>query len=181
MAKQDMLAQYIEFCASPLRNATEIEAELEELQKNPDVKYMAFHKPHVLMIGTPLLVIHWKGIDYEIGEFIIFLTRKRDGRVWETGFRFANVTNSIELCDMEGVVRDICIHPHICQDEYLDIGLHVGELCISNGQNIVYQSLRKGFINKAFVHLWAALKIYGTGKPFFKIEDWPSLLKERRQ
>lgn len=69
------LAQYQEFCASPLRTKEDIAAEFEELQRNPHISKLAFHKPHILAIRTKPLIIPWKGIDYEIGEFIIFFMR----------------------------------------------------------------------------------------------------------
>lgn len=178
-AQQDILAQYIEFCASPLRDIASIEAEFETLQRNPDVKFVAFHKPHILMLGTSLLVIPWEGTNYEIGEFAIFLIRKREGRVWETGFRFANVTNAMVLFDGEGIARDLCMHPHMYTDRYNDIDIPVGELCISSGQHVIYQSLRRGLVNKAFTHLWATIQIYGTGRPYCEIEGWPLLHKEK--
>jgi hypothetical protein len=70
------------------------------------------------------------------------------------------------------------MHPHIISDTYEDIGVPTGYLCISSGQFVIYQSLRKGLVNRAFSHLWAALKIYDTGQPFHDVVDWPILLQE---
>jgi hypothetical protein len=179
MAQLSVLTQYIEFCASPLRDAASIEAEYAELKKNPFIKMVAFHKPHILMLGTAPLIIPWDGVEYEIGEFIIFLIRKREGRVWETGFRFANISHPVEFYDLEGVNRGFCMHPHIISFNYDDIECTTGELCISSGQQVIYQSLRKGLVNKAFVHLWLALKMYGTGSSFCTINFWPQFLEEK--
>lgn len=177
-AEEDVLRQYLTFCASPLRTEQSIKDEYQQLLRNPDVTHVAFHKPHILMVGTKSVVIENNKKDYEIGEFILFLTRKREGRVWETGFRFANVTNPI--CEFNGqhVLETIIMHPHIMGFKYDDIALSVGELCIANGQLPIYQALRKGYINTAVSHLMVVLHTYGTGVPFRPVEYWTQIIKE---
>jgi hypothetical protein len=178
LAHSDQLTQYIEFCASPLRDKASIEAEYYELCRNPNIKFILLHKPHILALGTSPLIIPWQGVEYEIGEFIIFFIRKRVGRVWETGFRFTNINNAVEIYDKQNILQKLVMHPHIISKKYEDIEAPTGDLCISAGQFAIYQSLRKGLINRAFSHLWTALRLYDTGMPFFDVEDWPLLLKE---
>jgi hypothetical protein len=173
-----VLSQYQEFCASPLRTREEITAEFEELCRNPAVTHLAFHKPHILMIGTKPLIISWEDLKFEIGELIIFFIRKRVGRVWETGFFVANPTGALPSADEENYKKGCFIHPHITLCNHEDINFPVGELCISAGQFVIYQSLRKGLINMAFSHLWTALHVYGTGQPFCPVEFWPSFVEE---
>ncbi len=177
-AELTVLEQYIEFCGSPLHSTDDIVAEYNELQRNPNIQYVGFHKPHILMVGTSELVITWDGISYEIGEFVIFFIRKRVGRIWEIDFRLINVTNSIDVYDEHSKLRSIIMHPHAIDKKHEDIQVPTAPLCISSGQFVIYQSLRKGYINKAFSHLWKALQTYDTGTPYHDVEDWPLLLKE---
>ncbi|MEN9920755.1 MAG: hypothetical protein RL538_648 [Candidatus Parcubacteria bacterium] len=174
----NFLAQYQEFCASPLRTKEDVAAEFEELRRNANITQFVFHKPHILAIKTKPLFISWEGVDYEIGEFVIFFIRKREGRVWETGFRISNVTGAILDENQDEKEMGCYVHPHVILSDYEDISFPVGELCISEGQYVIYQSLRKGFVNKAFSHLWRALQTYGTGQPFLPLENWPHASRE---
>lgn len=171
-------AQYLAFCASPLRTERDIITDFEHLCRNPAVTHLVFHKPYILAIGTSPLIIEHERCSYKIGELIIFFIRKRIGRVWETAFFVANPTGA--LPDEEDPIgeKGRYIHPHILLCDYSDITFPVGELCISSGQFVIYQSLRKGIISRAFAHLWAALHVYGTGQPFLSVCHWPQIREE---
>jgi hypothetical protein len=178
MTTAKLLQQYLTFCESPLRGPEPIEVEFHRLLKHPEVTYVAFHKPHILMVGTKTIRIHWMGEDYIIGEFIFFLVRKRVGRVWETTFRFANITNTLDERYLDDTLHPTYLHPHIIVQDYKDIEILTGELCISSGQFEVYQALRKGHIDKVVELLFITLRTYGTGRPFIPIEYWPTSSSE---
>ena len=176
--EQVVLQQYLEFCASPLRTEQSIKDEYQQLLRNPDVTHVAFHKPHILMVGTKTIVITSNDIEYEVGEFILFLIRKRVGRVWETRLRFANMLHPPHEFNGKHVLETIIMHPHIMGVEDSDIDFPTGELCIASGQLPIYQSLRKGYINTAVAHLMVVLRTYGTGAPLRTIEHWPQIIKD---
>lgn len=172
MSVPDQLREkYLQFCASPLRNSEMIERDLDKLLKNPDVASIAFNKPHILMVGTRPVIIEDEGQLYKIGEFIFFLVRRRQGRVWETAFRFANVTSAIYEKDLP-----VYMHPHIViEEDTYGIEMHTGNLCIATGRFEIYHALRKGHINTAVTALMTALRTYGTGQPFCSVINWPTI------
>ena len=178
--EQVVLQQYLEFCASPLRTEQSIKDEYQQLLRNPDVTHVAFHKPHILMVGTKMIVIHDDDKDYEIGEFIIFLTRKRIERVWETSFNFTNYTHPINRPNKKGEPEDVAMHPHIVwwsSEIESEIEAKAGDLCIANGQMPIYQALRKGYINTAVAHLIVVLQTY-CERPYLSVDHWPQVTKE---
>lgn len=164
------------FCASPLNSHDSIEKDLLALQSNKYVRGLAFREPHILMIGTAPVLISFLGIEYDIGDFIFFLIRKRVGRIWETDFRFLNVNNSVD----DAYPNKIVVHPHVLQDEDNTYKLDpaVGRLCISKGRFAVCQDLRKAHINNAVTRLMLVLRTYDTGVPYFDVDEWPLLLRE---
>ena len=164
--------EYYRFCANPLRSQAAIDEDLDALLYHNAVVSVAFCKPDILAIGTQMLIIEYKGLSYEIGEFIFFLKRERNGKIWKTNFRFLNITE--ELWAESGVM-----HPHIIEMIDDAIGdLPTGQLCIARGQTQVHQALRQGIMSIAFSALDVALRTYGTGKPFLSIEHWPILSEE---
>ncbi len=167
-----LLRQYLTFCESPLRGPESIEVEFQRLLQNPEVTHVAFHKPHILMVGTTPIVIRDEQVDIEIGEFIFFLIRKREEKIWETGFRFSNTTSPICTWNHESTLSTMIMHPHIMAHEYEDIALPTGELCIAHGQLEIYQALRKGHMDRVVALLLVVLKTYGTGQPFLPASHW---------
>jgi len=170
--------QYLNFCANPLRDEKQLTEELNTLAALPFVVSLKFYNPITLMVGTQsIVIVHNKG-RYEIGEFIFFIIRRRIGRVWETGFRFLNVTHP--MTDDVGNNYFDCMHPHIAIEKYPAINTPTGRLCIARGQFGVYQYIRKGEIHFAVSRLWEILHTYGTGTPFSDVTNWPKLTGEEK-
>jgi len=172
------LSQYMTFCANPLRGEVQLFTELRTLAALPFVVSLKFYNPFTLMVGTESVVILHNHERYAIGEFIFFIRRRRIGRVWETGFRFLNVTHP--MSDDVGNNYFDCMHPHIAVEKYPAINTPTGMLCIARGQFGVYQYIRKGEIHFAVSRLWEILHMYGTGTPFSDVTNWPKLTGEEK-
>ena len=172
-SNSDVVEQYVAFCAGPLRDATQSRAEYEILVNHPDVTFVGFHNPSVLMVGTPPIIIEHRHNEYLVGEFIIFLVRHRVGRVWEVDFRFFNVTNPLNSeCGLPHYYQ----HPHVLADSHPLIEGVAGRMCIQRGQQAVYQHIRQGKMHLAAPRLVTILRIYGTGNPYQGVEFWPKLI-----
>jgi len=173
--EDDTVLQYLYLCANPLRGDDEIMREYEALKCHPRIKSIGFLRPDVLMVGTDEIIITYKGNQYYIGEFIIFLIRRQVDCYWETEFRFWNVTNPLYFFpEKEGTQPQVgYIHPHImpANDELL--GCPNGALCIAKGQFGVHMHMRKGEMHLAAPRLIEILETYPTGHPYTDASEWP--------
>lgn len=168
--EEDVLLRYLYFCSNPLRGDEQVAVEYEMLKAHPRVTGVAFYRNDVLMVGTDEIILRETGSKYVIGEFIIFLIRKRVGMYWEVDFRFWNITTTLTNDD-SGVVY---IHPHIfkaVKDNPLDCPN--GALCIQKGQFDVYQYIRRGEIHHAVPRLIEILETYPTGTAYREASNWP--------
>jgi hypothetical protein len=161
--------RYLSYCKNPFRNDEIVSGEFDELLAIPAVTHVAFHTDdNILMIGTSLISISNPdtGGLHDIGEFIIYLYRSREGRIWNTAFCFQNTHGLVEHYH----------HPHISKANLTGVG-EVGMLCIQRGQFHIYQHLRNGEIPTAVNLLIEILKTYTKSGPFKALESWP----ERKQ
>lgn len=177
---REFIPDYLDFCANPLRGEAEILRECEILKNHPRVKYLAFSKSNVLMVGTDEIIITHKGKRYLIGEFIIFIGRKEVAGYWEVNFSFMNITNPIiKRSDdfYNEAFSELRMHPHIATLHGSDRHM-IGKLCISRGQFPVFQYLRQAKIHLAVPRLIEILEVYPTGSPYTSVENWPVLGEE---
>lgn len=168
----DICRKYITLCANPLRPNSQVISEYEQLKAHPRVNTVGF-LDDVLMVGTDNISIIYQGVQYLIGEFVIFILRRQVANYWEVNFRFWNVTHPVWLSSSHGKA-DICVpHPHIlpAQDSVLDCPN--GILCMTRGQFSIYQYIRKGEIHKAVPLLIEILEIYPTDQPYLDVTNWP--------
>ena len=165
-AEELMLEQYLAFCKNPLRDDITVANEYKYLMRLPGVQRVAFYSRDILMVGTHCISLKdpETGFVHSIGEFIIYLYRKRMGRVWDTGFCFENIRGTLHGYH----------HPHINVSTVLDLG-DMGILCISRGQFHIYQHLRSGEMHIATQLLIDILKTYDQDRPFHGVENWPLL------
>ena len=176
--RENLPEQYRQFCASPLNTNEAIDKDLFNLLHNEGVAEVRLYQPDILMVGTKPIVIAHEDSEYYIGDFIIFLVRRRTHKIWETSFCFSNPTGSILIKGKDDESYFV-MHPHIVEDEkHPDIKMPVGWLCISHGQIPIYQALREGRINDAVSRLLAALQSYEKRSPYQKIEYWPLQQRE---
>jgi len=165
---------YLDYCTNVMRNDLIVLDEYEQLLANPLIQAVAFHQPNIIVLGTRMITIldpedsSW---GYDIGEFLIFILREREGRRWNTDFCFVNVTGS--LYDDTAF-----LHPHIaasdpgCETVKTSAG-DIGRLCIQQGQFHLFQHIRDGKIHLAADMLINILHTYGTGRPYVEIHHWP--------
>lgn len=165
--------QYLAFCANPLRDNQQTITELPQLASLPFVKMLRFYNRSILMVGTDSVIIENNGHQYDVGEFIFFLIRRRVGRWWHTDFRFMNVTYPPPDPKEDEDYYFAYLHPHIMAYPYTPIKATTGKLCISRGQFGVYQYLRRGEMHLAVPRLWEILHAYGTGSTYEDVEHWP--------
>lgn len=164
---QEMLAEYLDFTRSPVRDRAERRKDFAELWRNPEVQALKFISTDTLVIGTTMMTArcYESGALHEIGEFLIFIVRYRTHRMWKCEFWFYNITHIVEGKH----------HPHIITEEKRKIAGHlVGRLCIIDGQHSVYQAIRTGNISEATMRLIRILKTYQTW-PFLDISHWPKV------
>ncbi|OGG41497.1 hypothetical protein A2837_03265 [Candidatus Kaiserbacteria bacterium RIFCSPHIGHO2_01_FULL_46_22] len=170
-SEDDIKLQYLCFCENPLRSTDQILRDYEVLKAHPRVTGIAFHSPYVLMIGTDEIVVTENHKKRLIGEFIIFLIRKKVESYWEIDFRFWNVTNTLTV-SVEGN-ESVYVHPHIYVTDDDFIGCPSGQLCINHGQFDVYQYIRRGEMHYAAPRLIEILETYPTGTAFHGADNWP--------
>ena len=163
-ARDRLKARYVQFCKNPLRDEKALAAEFEQLALLPKVTHIALRDPHTLMVGTSVISITEPKTDvvYDVGEFIIYLYRQRQGRIWDTGFYFQNINGTV----------DGYHHPHINVRDVPGFG-ELGLLCIQRGQFHIYQHLRSGEMHFAVSLLIDVLQTY-DGKGIYRpVEMWP--------
>lgn len=163
-----LVRQYLAFCSNPLRGEEQLRREFEVLAGLPKVKRVAFYNPHTLIIGTTLVTIRHPehGTYHDVGEFLIFLIRKRVERAWEVTFRFNNVSG-----DIYG--NSGYHHPHITSTKYDGLDFDTGGLCIQKGRFHVYQHIRKGEIHLAVPLLIDILHTFTVDYPYHDLSNWP--------
>lgn len=171
VATSQVKERYIAFCRNPLphRQADEVGREFDTLCSLPEVTAVAFSSKHSFMVGTSKIFLTDPATQREhlIGEFLIHLYRKRDGRVWDVMYGFENVTNVLLGYH----------HPHISNREIPGIG-NLGILCIQQGQFHIYQHMRSGEMHLATKLLIDVLKTYNPGNPHLCVSNWT---KAKRQ
>jgi len=174
-----MLEQYQRFCANPLRNDATLKEEFEALMRVEGITRVAFMDDETMVLGTELITMVGPKTHklYEIGEFLIFLFRKRKGRIWEVSFRFHNVTQTpSQRWKHDGsYYRTEYAHPHILIGDFPSIAVPTGTLCIQQGKFHVYQHLRKGEIHLAAPIFMQILNSYGPGRPYYPLGHWPKI------
>lgn len=164
--EKSTIRSYLALCANPIRDEAQVLREYHELAHYPRVVTIGFYRPDVLMVGTDPMVIQYEGHRYNVGEFIIFLIRRKVGNYWETGFRFRNVTVAPRG-------DRLAMHPHILVALDGLLPCLNGKLCISRGQFPVYQMLRKGEMHRVVRRLIEILEMYPTGLPYEDVGHWP--------
>ncbi len=170
----EVMKNYLALCSNPLRGDDQLLAEYEELKQNPRVKIIAFYRADIMMVGTDEIVVTVGGTKYCIGEFIIFLIRKKDKGYWKVDFRFQNATHAQHTYDMSGqLITNTYHHPHIMDMKCGIIDAPSGRLCINKGQFSVYQHMRKGEMHSATSCLIEILETYPTGNPYRAATSWP--------
>lgn len=167
LAKATLLEQYLQFTASPTRNRIQRTHDYDLIRALDMFAGLTFYKPHILAIGTKTVYIRSKRNNaFRIGDFIIYLVRKRIGRRWITEFYLENITDIKE----GSTGYD---HPHVSRHKQPDDFDHkVGTLCIQNGHHSVYQSIREARIPDAVQTLISILHTvqYGT---YIPLNRWP--------
>lgn len=166
--------QYLRYCDNVMRDDQIVSDEYSLLLSNPNIQGISFYSPTVLVIGTTLVSIpspQHEDYVHDIGEFLIFILREREGRRWSTDFCFVNVTGS--LYDDTAF-----LHPHIvaADPKYESVKPPIGEigrLCIQQGQFHLFQHIRDGKMHLAADMLIDILHTYGTGRPFVELHQWP--------
>ena len=165
------IEQYLNFTASPTRNRKKRREDYEQLsQQSGLVSFVTAADQNILIAETEVITIidPMTKIEHEIGAFLIYITRVRQGRAWSVNFRFENTTRIIEDC----------MHPHIKVSEYSLIPRKTGWLCIKDGQHGIYQAIREARIPDAIRQLIDILYMYQDnrhGFPFKKVANWPIL------
>ena len=165
---------YLKFTKSPTRNRKMRREDYEQLSQQPGLISFGTTAGHdVLIAETEVITIidPVTKIEHEIGSFLIYITRVRQGRVWSVNFRFENTTRIVEDC----------MHPHIKVSEYSLIPRKTGWLCIKDGQHGIYQAIREARIPDAIRQLINILYTYQDnrhGFPFKKVSNWPILGKK---
>lgn len=171
----EFLENYQTFCANPLRGKVQIEEELYALQKVPGVRQIAFAKrADVLIVGTdPVKIKHPKedvrAPVYLIGTFLIYLIRRREGRVWYADFRLKNVSHVINKCNM------ICMHPHMRIQSDVELQTTVADICISSGRFHIYEHIRRGEMHHAIRSIIDLLHSLGPNTPYLSVDNWPTV------
>jgi hypothetical protein len=175
-----LLQQYQTFCANPLRGVAQVAKEYEELTHHPRVKNIGFYAPDILMIGTDSIVVRSMGVDYEIGEMIIFFVRRQVNGYYNVDFRFINITHPIVVqVDADELPAVTNMHPHISASVITSpvYGLTplTGKLCISHGQFDVQAAIRRGEMHVAVPRMIEILECYDEDNAYISVRFWPEL------
>lgn len=166
--------QYLWFCDNALRGDQTVCDEYAMLLANPMVEGVGFYQSNTLVIATKMITIEDPddaGWVYDIGEFLIFVYREREGRRWMSDFCFINASGPL-LGDTA------YLHPHIVASDPTVEAINaavgdVGRLCIQQGQFHIFQLIRDGKMHLVAKALIDILHTYGTGKPFIELQHWP--------
>lgn len=161
-----LVEQYVRLCRNPLphRGDDVVAQEFEELCALPHVQAVAFFNPQTLMVGTDMISIKDpdSGLIHNVGEFLIYQYRQRNGKIYDTLFAFQNVQGT----------RGGYHHPHINVREVAGFG-DLGQLCIQRGHFHIYQHLRSGEMHLSTKLLIDVLHTYNPGGPYHDLDNWP--------
>lgn len=166
---EELVERYIRFCDNPLRGRDAIKKEFVRLCNDEGVSHVGFHSSSTILIGTKPVYCLDEETDreYDLGEFIILITRRRQQFHWDIDYRFINTT-----IDPKGRKDDRkYIHPHIALEHDPNLQMENGRLCISKGSFLIKQSIRVGRIDIAAAKLIDILYTYHDN-PFLQIEFW---------
>lgn len=174
--EDQLVEQYLKFCANPLRGEEQVLKEYELLKHHPRITSLAFYRPDILMVGTDQIMVYSKQQLRVIGEMIIFFIRRQVDEYWETDFRFVNVTNPLMSKATDKQPSQVThMHPHIIVGDHDLIECPNGRLCISKGQFGVYAAMRKGEMHVAAPRMVEILEVYPSGSTYADAEKWPEL------
>lgn len=168
-AKHDSVqAQYLRFCANPLRDAATVATEFDLLCAVPGIERIAFLNEHTLVLGTRHIVIYdpETRTHRDVGEFLIFIRRYYENPTWDVAFRFQNITR--DLYGNSGYM-----HPHIVYSDYDKIPTPTGGLCIQRGRYHIFQHIRRGEIYLVAPLLLEILDTYNMHGPYHELYNWP--------
>lgn len=171
-----LLDTYLQFTASPSRNKTERACDFEQLLEHPLVAAIKFIDKSTMAVGTRMIyVTDQSKRTRQLGEYIIFLVRARDGHLWRTGFFYRNCSCRVRSPENPFGGKTEYHHPHVVTISDFNInGLTVGKLCMSAGRHNVSQAIREARIYHAVCVLIDILFEQQAGHyPGITFERWP--------
>ena len=176
--------RYLAFTATPLRSSNERRSDLRDLIVQADITHVAFFHGYIndmamgdddckvsvdwLLLGTRHVKIVHAGRIYQIGNFLIYITRKDSQGGNEPRVIVENVTPLNQLLGGSQVRPKNeypCAHPHVFGQ--------IGKFCIDQ-EGEINEALAEGNVPEAFAIINAALHSYGPGMPICDISMWPS-------
>lgn len=178
----EFLDKYAELCRNPLRSRDEIVNDLTKLLQHEGVAGVTFFnngQNDTLVIGTKPVIIFDKeyGVNRYIGEFLIYITRRRNGRAWEVSYHFSNVDNMQESKyeARDGTPsRNLYVHPHMTGRYNEELTAITGNVCIDNTSRFYpHHFIRRGELYRAFLWLDKILHSEGPNQAWLALELWP--------
>jgi hypothetical protein len=169
------LEKYLALCASPLRSEAAVMDDLRQLIALPMVKNVVFERSFdgvpadtlAILLDELVLTDPDTGLHHFIGNFLVFLTRRRDGRSWHSSFRLVNL-------DTHTAGQGRYMHPHMTAEVSADEKKEpYARICISQGDKPIYEAIRLGYMCVAVVRILDVLNTLGPNHPFQHISKWP--------
>ncbi len=183
---EEFCDRYIQLCTTPLNTTESIKEQLDLLLSNPLISDVTFFDDvesgyDTLMVGTRAIVV-WDRVfqvNRYLGKFIIYLTRKRQGRRWHVEFNLHNIDSRPSELRTDPYGVDYLVelknpHPHMFHEPRIHPRFgEVASLCISIGGFQVYQALRRGNMHLATELVLQILHSLGPGHAYLNVSCWP--------
>ena len=172
-------ANYNTLCQSPLRDAEMNRADATSLLAHSMITHVGFasllgNSMDTLVLSTRPVIITDKRstTQHLIGEWLIYLIRKRTGRWWDARFHLYNPDG---LRNHSGELHRM--HPHMTCMTVNYLAHPVASLCITAGHFHIYQHIRKGELYAATTLLVDLLHHVQPGREFpdAELELWPTI------